>query len=70
MIEWAVIFTVFINDLDEDTDVRLPGFADDTKLAGKEGGAAKILQVQEDFDKLTEEHSQQEEMEPLACEIQ
>lgn len=54
MIEWAVIFKVFISDLDEDADGRFIRFADDKAGRERWWGAAETLRVQKDFDKLTE----------------
>lgn len=55
MIEWPVSFNIFIHGLDEDAEGRLIRFADDTNLAGNAGVATDILNVQKDFDKLTEQ---------------
>lgn len=52
--ECAVIFNVFINDLDEDTEGRFIRFADDTNLAANAVVAAVTLNVQKDLDELTE----------------
>ena len=54
MIKWAVVFNVFISDLDEDAEGRFIRSADDTKLARKAGVAADTLNGQKDFDALTE----------------
>lgn len=56
MIERSVIFNVFINGLNEDTEGKFIRFADDTNLAWNAGVAADIPSVQKDFDKLKEQH--------------
>jgi ribonucleases P/MRP protein subunit RPP40 len=48
-----ILFTIFINDLDEDIVNRILKFADDTKLIGKAHSQQDIDSIRKDLDKLT-----------------
>ena len=49
-----VLFTVFINDLDDRIESRITKFADDTKLIGRAGSKENTDIIQEDLNKLNE----------------
>jgi hypothetical protein len=49
-----VLFTVFINDLDDGIKSRISKFADDTKLIGCAGSKEETDNIQEDLNKLNE----------------
>ena len=49
-----ILFTVFINDLDDRIQSKISKFADDTKLIGKAGTTEETDVLQEDLDKLNE----------------
>ena len=49
-----ILFTVFINDLDDRIQSKISKFADDTKLIGKAGTTEETDVLQEDLEKLNE----------------
>ena len=49
-----VLFTVFINDLDDRIESRISKFADDAKLIGRAGSKKHTDIIQEDLNKLNE----------------
>jgi ribonuclease P/MRP protein subunit RPP40 len=49
-----VLFTIYINDLDDGILKKLLKFADDTKILGKVATAGQIRELQDDLDRLLE----------------
>ena len=49
-----ILFTIFINDLDDRIQSKISKFADDTKLIGKAGTTEETDVLQEDLEKLNE----------------